>query len=108
MRTRNSKGRDGEIYALIGGGHGLCVKRDPVYISAESITSWWLESNHLSTYKDIALYVSQTPLTKAGLLKSIKVGYYTTQFNASSDGVFSMALDMIADTLNFPRGGEEE
>lgn len=107
MRTRNSKGRDGEIYPLIGGGYGLCVKRDPIYISAESITCWWLESNHLSTYKDIALYVAQTPLSKAGLLKSIKVGFYSTEYKANSDGVYQMALTMVKDVLKIPRGEEE-
>ena len=108
MRTRNGKGRHGDVYPLVGGGHGLCIKRRPLYISAEQITLWWLDSNHLTSYKAIALFVAQTPLTKAGLLRDLERFYSVSREQTTlTDGVIDMANSLIRQALNFPAQEEE-
>lgn len=107
MRTRKSKGRNGEVYPLVTGGHGLCVKRSPLYISAEQITQWWLDSNRLTNYKDIATYISVTPLSKAGLLRDLNRFYTCDDPNLVHKGHYHLALDMINQVLGFPRLEEE-
>lgn len=107
MRTRQSKGRNGVVYPLIGGGHGLCVKRDPLYITAERITQWWLESNNLTSYKDIAQYIAQTPLSKTGLLRDLNRFYTVDDPNLEGRGHYKMALQLIKDALGFPEDEEE-
>lgn len=107
MTRRNSKGRDGEIYPLIGGKQGLCVKRDPLFISADKITAWWLEHNSITTYKDMATYLAVTDLNKTRLMRDIKAGFYFG-CDVADTPLFKMAESIVSATLGFTNGMQNQ
>tara|TARA_B100001175_G_C19501456_1_gene638321 strand:+ start:491 stop:853 length:363 start_codon:yes stop_codon:yes gene_type:complete len=104
MRTRNGKGRHGEIYPLIEGSHGICVKRNPLYLTAEDITNWWLDENQIRTWEDMTHTINHHPFSRRRLLQQLTT-YYRFIEPADirvSQNLYRGALAMIRATLKFP------
>lgn len=108
MTRRNSKGRHGEIYPSVLSDEGvLCVKRDPLFISADRITAWWLSYHQVSSYKQMATHFAAAPINRTQLLKELTHAFYHAG-QGDDTPLFLMVKQIISKTLGFKVPEEEE